>query len=1004
MEIALIIAIIFIIILLLILMLKSSDNTDTKNTVNTKVPPLTKGRSYPWFYVKECLYYFPISTSAAYEAETKQSLMDELLEVQKAGNFEKVIEVCDQLIAKDYKFSRAWIDKINAIFNNTLAGKEWNATTSKNVLNCCYNYTRSFNNNYDKSINAKHSLVPVVTKRANDVIKHNRENLSETYNFEIYNLLVNLYYLMPYKELLDVAYINLEVARDLGEVKQNQYAIDTIKSLTSHIIMLEEKHKVNVDKEESEELKITNKSIVIDETFSTSWIGFDILFPKNVNRVELIFKFYDQRRQEIDLSEGSNKRIIELFKASNENNGYNVVVLGEDSIKYVTIEVYDEARKRREALESKGEGTEESEAEENNVEVEKKEEITVEKKQENISKEKTIEKDNKIKSQEKIEKKEVIAEENKVEEVTKEVVKEELNEEVKVEEEKVVEEKEEILAYKLYPTFTNVKQVAINETYCLFLKDDGKVEILGNFDKTIDIKGWDNIEKIYATPYAAYAIRKDGTITVAGKSVYDTWEYQYAWEDIQKLEPAYNHIVGLKKDGTVVAAGDNTHGQCDVDEWSRIIDISASFHTVGLDKDGKVYATGINKFGECDVENWTDIEKIATGPFFTVGLRGDGTVITAGLNSCGQCNTSDWKDVKEIYVKGNITVGLRFDGKVLVAGRNSYRFEDAKKWQDIKDVKIVNDRIIGITNDGRINYIGKPYWGIAEKEWNKIIAIDANSTCLVGKREDGSLVCNKPLFGIYMPHSYENFSDVKESKEADKVVVLGKDGKIDLYCVNNFDLFKWDTGRFKSIKQIAISKTHLIGLKYDGTAVITGNDTSLNFGVESWKNLVKVEVGEKFAVGLTIEGRVVATGNNLYGQCDTNSWLDIIDICVYGSKVIGLKSDGTVLATGYLEYDEEDFIKEATNIVGIAMSSKQIMLLDGNGNVSLSYNPFGEDKRNILEWRNIIKIVANNDSFIGLKADKSLISTNVDEVEDWENISNIRASGDYIIGISKVEK
>ena len=255
-----------------------------------------------------------------------------------------------------------------------------------------------------------------------------------------------------------------------------------------------------------------------------------------------------------------------------------------------------------------------------------------------------------------------------------------------------------------------------------------------------------------------------------------------------------------------------------------------------------------------------------------------------------------------------------------------------------------------------------------------------------------------------MPNNYDNFADVKENKEADKVVVLGNDGKIDLYCINSFDLYKWDTNRFKNIKQVAISKTHLIGLRYDGMAVITGNDTALNYGVESWKNLVKVEVGEKFAVGLTIDGRVVATGNNTYGQCDVTSWLDIIDIVVYGNKVIGLKSDGTVLATGELEYDEEDFVKEASNIVGIAIGSKQIMLLDGNGNVSLSYNPFGEDKRDVLEWRNITKIVANNNSFIGLKADKTLISTNLDDVEEWENISNIRASGDYVIGISKTEK
>ena len=117
-----------------------------------------------------------------------------------------------------------------------------------------------------------------------------------------------------------------------------------------------------------------------------------------------------------------------------------------------------------------------------------------------------------------------------------------------------------------------------------------------------------------------------------------------------------------------------------------------------------------------------------------------------------------------------------------------------------------------------------------------------------------------------------------------------------------------------------------------------------------------------------------------------------------------MKSDGTVLATGNLEYDEEDFAKSANNILGIAISSKQIMLLDANGNVSLSYNPYGIDKRSILEWRNITKIVGNKENFIGLKVDKTLVTTGIDDVEEWENITDVKASGEYVIGISKAEK
>lgn len=1002
MIIGIIIGLVFIISIILIIMLKSDNKAKTSVSVKPKVEPITKGRSYPWFYIKECLFYFPITRSSMYESETKQSLVDELIELQKAGDFEKVIEVCDQLIAKDYKFSRAWIDKINAIFNSVLAGKDWNATRSKDILNCCYNYVRTFENNYDKSINAKHSLVPVILKRAQDVIKYNREMASETYSFEIYNLLINLYYLMPFNEILDVVTECIGVGKKLDEINNNQYASDTLKSLESHVEMLKSKHSVALEKEESQELKVTNKSIINDETFSTTWVGFNILFPKNMDRVELMFKFYDQRRQEIDLSGGKNKRMIELFKKNGVEEDYNIVVIGDDRIKHVTVDIYDETKRHliEGSISDSIGGVEESDVEASTNDVAKKEEV--EDRTYGVPKDKNKDGDGAH---------DITKDKNNVEDDARDISKVEDVEDGALDStnddtddvEAKEESKLEITQYKVYPTFSGIKQIAMSENYCLFLKEDGKVILLGNVDKNFSVKDWDNVEKLYVTPYTAYAIKKDGTISVTGKNVYDSWEYQYVWKDIQKLVPSYNHIVGLKTDGTVVASGDNTHGQCEVTEWTDIVDVSASFHTVGLTKDGNVYAVGSNNFGECDIANWSNIEKIATGPFYTVGLRRNGTVVAAGLNSCGQCNTSDWKDVKEIYARGNVTVGLKYDGTVLVTGRNSYRFEDAKKWNDIVEVKIVNDRIIGVSSEGKINYIGKPYWGRIKEDWNNISSVEANSNCMLGQKHDGTLICNKTLFGVYLPDNYENLEDIKQNVKADKVAVLDKEGKVDVYSINNVDLYKWDVSKFVGIKQISMSETHLTGLKDDGTAVVAGNDVGILYDMCSWRNLVKVETGEKFALGLTIDGRVMATGNNIYGQCDVSDWLDIIDIAVCGSKAVGLKSDGTVVATGFLEYNEEDFLKDAHNIVGIAVNNRQIMLLDSNGNVSLSYNPFGIDNKSVLEWRGISKIVANQDNFIGLKNDKTLITTGIETVENWENISEIKASGEYVIGIMKTK-
>jgi uncharacterized repeat protein (TIGR02543 family) len=102
------------------------------------------------------------------------------------------------------------------------------------------------------------------------------------------------------------------------------------------------------------------------------------------------------------------------------------------------------------------------------------------------------------------------------------------------------------------------------------------------------------------------------------------------------------HTVGVKSDGTVVAVGRNSEGQCDVGNWTDIVQVSAgAWHTVGLKSDGAVVAVGWNDYGQCDVGGWTDIVQVSAG-WHTVGLKSDGTVVAVGLNDNGQCNVSGW--------------------------------------------------------------------------------------------------------------------------------------------------------------------------------------------------------------------------------------------------------------------------------------------------------------------------------------------------------------------------
>jgi alpha-tubulin suppressor-like RCC1 family protein len=77
--------------------------------------------------------------------------------------------------------------------------------------------------------------------------------------------------------------------------------------------------------------------------------------------------------------------------------------------------------------------------------------------------------------------------------------------------------------------------------------------------------------------------------------------------------------------------GDNDSGQCDVSEWTGVVQVAAGMsHTVGLASDGTVVAVGGNDYGQCDVSQWTDIVQVAAGIYHTVGVRSDGTVVAAG--------------------------------------------------------------------------------------------------------------------------------------------------------------------------------------------------------------------------------------------------------------------------------------------------------------------------------------------------------------------------------------
>ena len=325
---------------------------------------------------------------------------------------------------------------------------------------------------------------------------------------------------------------------------------------------------------------------------------------------------------------------------------------------------------------------------------------------------------------------------------------------------------------------------------------------------------YDVAEKLLAdgeTAKAAIAFGKLGDYRDARARSFALWD-KVTQRDTISVE--LQHTVAVKNDGTVLATGNNQHGQCNVDDWSDIIAISAGFqHTVGLKADGTVVATGSNDCGQCDVIDWRDIVAIHAKGTNTVGLKSDGTVVVAGWNR-EYYDVSALEDIIAVQM-GFYVVGLRDDGTTITDSSGFYKknCDVVNGWTDIVTIRAHQGKAVGIKADGSV----VENWqkdNNALNSWSDIIAVDFWDGD-VGLRSDGT------------------------------VVTAGA-------VVSKNIIEKWT-----DIVSIAAGNGYTIGLKANGTVVAAGNNKYGRCNVSDWTD-IKLPTGSKApklpaAMGATVQ-------------------------------------------------------------------------------------------------------------------------------------------------------
>lgn len=249
-------------------------------------------------------------------------------------------------------------------------------------------------------------------------------------------------------------------------------------------------------------------------------------------------------------------------------------------------------------------------------------------------------------------------------------------------------------------------------------------------------------------------LKSDGTVIAAGFNNYGQCNVD-EWTNIVQVSAGGSHTVGLKSDGTVICVGDNHYGQCEAQPtsrntggWSNIIQVASGlYHTVGLRSNGTIFTVGSNAYGQCSEtkgKGWTNLIQVAAGDYFTMGLKVNGTVVAMGDNNHGQCNVSGWNNITQVAAGSFHAVGLRSDGTVVVVGDNSYGQCNVTLhtggWNNIIQVAAGGFHTVGLKSDGTVVYAGYRGEHRPLSDWNNINQIAAGQYHTVGLKNDGSVV------------------------------------------------------------------------------------------------------------------------------------------------------------------------------------------------------------------------------------------------------------------------
>jgi len=240
-------------------------------------------------------------------------------------------------------------------------------------------------------------------------------------------------------------------------------------------------------------------------------------------------------------------------------------------------------------------------------------------------------------------------------------------------------------------------------------------------------------------------------------------------------------------------------------------------------------------------------------------------------------------------------------------------------------------------------------------------------------------------------------------------------GKV--YLAGN-DEYSWksDLENWNDIISISVKGNFVVGLKEDGTVVMTGKVPDYYVGTKTWNDVIAVSTGQQYIIGLRSGGTLVAQGHNGDGQVNIDNWYDIIDIATGWRHTVGLDSNGKIHIIGLGSNRQLEYIDEHRD------EWTDIIAIDAGGGSSwdIGTTPYtvalkqdktvvttltGEIADEISKWTDIVAISAGDSHIVGLKSDKTVVTTqtgqSAEDISKWTDIVAVSAGYGFTLGLKE---